>query len=119
MMGPLETLGQVFLCREPVDLRKSIDGLAALVEGTLGLDPFSAQLFVFTNRRRDKLKCLWWDRSGFCLWYKRLERERFHWPVHLAGAPIVLSGQQLRWLVEGYDLRHWRPHPTLAYKSVL
>jgi transposase len=119
VIRPPASLPQVYLCREPVDMRKSIDGLAALVEGVLALDPFSAQLFVFTNRRRDKVKCLYWERNGFCLWYKRLERERFHWPVHFPGAPIVLTGQQLNWLLDGYDLRHWRAHQPLAYKSVL
>ena len=110
---------QVHLCREPVDFRKSINGLAALVEGTFALSPFSEQLFVFTNRRRDKIKVLYWEGSGFVLWYKRLERARFTWPTHLPGAVIPLTGQQLNWLLDGFDLRHWRPHERLPYKSVL
>src|SRR5512135_3199698 len=72
---------QIYLARTPVDLRKSIDGLSLLVSHGLGQDPFSAQLFVFTNRRRDKLKALHYDVNGFVLYYKRLERGRFRWPV--------------------------------------
>ena len=71
---------EVFLCREAVDLRKSINGLSILVEEALGLDPFAPQLFVFCNRKRDKVKILYWERTGFVLWYKRLERDRFVWP---------------------------------------
>ena len=72
---------QIYLAREPVDLRKSIDGLSLLVSQVLGQNPFSAHLFVFTNRRRDKLKALSWDQNGFVLYYKCLKRGRFRWPV--------------------------------------
>ncbi len=119
MIRPSENLPRVYVCREPVDMRKSIDGLAALVEGVLAMDPFSEQLFVFINRRRDKLKMLYWERSGFVLWYKRLERERFKWPVHLPGEVMTLTGQQLNWLLDGYDLRYLKAHQRLAYRSVL
>ncbi len=78
MMRPSNDSPAVYLCREPVDFRKGINGLAILVEGTLSMDPFSAQLFVFCNRRRDRIKILYWEYSGFCLWQKRLERARFH-----------------------------------------
>ncbi len=119
MIRPSENLPRVYVCREPVDMRKSIDGLAALVEDVLAMDPFSEQLFVFINRRRDKLKMLYWERSGFVLWYKRLERERFKWPVHLPGEVMTLTGQQLNWLLDGYDLRYLKAHQRLAYRSVL
>ncbi len=70
----------VYLCRDTVDFRKGINGLAVLVEETLQLDPFSEHLFVFCNRRRNRIKILYWERNGFCLWQKRLERDRFAWP---------------------------------------
>ena len=110
---------KVYLCREAVDLRKSINGLSVLVESVLELNPFSAHGFVFCNRRRDKVKILDWERNGFCVWYKRLEQQRFRWPEHLEGETITLTGQELRWLLEGYDLRYLRPHEALSYKSVL
>jgi transposase len=119
MMRPSADLARVYLCRQPVDFRKGMHSLAVLVEQSLGLDPFAETLYVFTNRRRDAVKCLYWERNGFCLWHKRLEQERFRWPLHLDGAVVTLSGQELNWLLDGYDLRHLRPHKVLDYKSVL
>ena len=77
MMRPSNALPSVYLCMEAVDFRKHIDGLSMLVQEELELDPFSEQLFVFINRGRDKIKILYWERSGFVLWYKRLEKQRF------------------------------------------
>jgi transposase len=119
MMRASDSLAQVYLCREPVDFRKGINTLAVLVEEVLRLNPFSEHLFVFTNRRADKVKILYWERSGFCLWQKRLEQERFKWPRHLSGEVVELTGQQLNWLLDGYDLRYMQPHRPLRYKTVL
>ena len=83
-MHPGSQIDAVYLCREPVDFRKSISGLSAMVEQDLGMNPFGAALHVFVNARRDKIKALYWHRNGFCLWYKRLERERFAWPSDVA-----------------------------------
>ncbi len=119
MMRPADDLPEVYLCREPVDFRKGINTLAVLVEESLSLNPFSEHLFVFTNRRRDKVKVLYWEKSGFCLWQKRLEKERFKWPRHWRETLITLTGQQLNWLLDGYDLRYLIPHKPLKYKTVL
>jgi transposase len=70
-MFGLSSAVRVYLATEPADMRKSFDGLAALAQGVLKLDPLSGHLFVFANRRRDRLKILYWDRDGFALWYKR------------------------------------------------
>lgn len=110
---------KVYLCREPVDLRRSIDGLAVWVEQVLAHNPFSGHWFVFTNRRRDKVKILYWARNGFCLWYKRLEKQRFKWPQHLDGQPITLSSDELRWLLDGYDLSRLKAHRALHYSTLL
>ena len=67
----------IYLCRDPVDFRKGINGLSVLVEATLKYDPFSHNLFCFVNKRRSQIKVLYWQRTGFCLWLKRLEEERF------------------------------------------
>lgn len=117
MMRPAETV-EVRLCCEPVDMRKSIDGLSVLVEQELELDPFAAQLFVFSNRRRDKLKILYWDRSGFALWYKRLEKARFPWPQTHDAAVVSLTGRELGWLLDGIDFFRLAPHQTLQYRAV-
>lgn len=117
MIRPNHTL-KVYLCQATVDMRKSIDGLAALVEHQLCLNPFDETAFVFCNKRRDKIKLLLWERNGFVLWYKRLEKQRFKWPK-LAGTGIVtLNGQQLNWLLDGFDL--WQhPHHRLHYTAVV
>ena len=115
-MRPGETVA-VRLCREAVDFRKSIDGLASLVEQTLGLDPFNAELYVFTNRRHDKLKILYWDRSGFALWYKRLEKARFPWPRDELRPTVELTARELGWLLDGIDFFRLTPHETLRYRS--
>lgn len=119
MMRPSNDLPEVYLCQSAVDFRKGINGLSVLVEGTLELNPFSEHLFVFTNRSRDKIKILYWEYSGFCLWQKQLDKEKFKWPRHLSGEVVALNGQQLNWLLDGYDLCHMRPHKTLSYESVL
>jgi transposase len=119
MMRPANELTELYLCTHPVDFRKGINGLAALVEADMALDVFSEKLFVFINRRRDKVKILYWERSGFCLWMKRLEQERFKWPAVVEGDVITLNGQQLNWLLDGIDLRYVQPHQSLRYKSVL
>ena len=71
-------------------------------------------MFGFTNRRRTICRLLYWDHTGFVLWTKKLERERFHWP-RSAGQVQQLDGQQLQWLIEGFDLSRWRPHARLHY----
>ena len=119
MMRPSNDLPEVYVCLQPVDFRKGINGLAALVESAFSLDPFSERLFVFVNRRRDQVKILYWERAGFCLWLKRLETERFKWPTFLGGEVATLTGQQLNWLLDGIDLRYVRPHRQLHYKSML
>lgn len=110
---------RVYLAREPVDLRKSIDGLSVLVGQVLGQDPFSAQLFVFVNRRRDKLKALRWDHNGFVLYYKRLERGRFPWPAIDAGEQaLVIEPRQLQWLLSGLAIEQRRALPAVAASEI-
>ena len=116
-MRPAEDV-EVFLCREVVDFRKSINGLSALVEEHLGLSPFGSQLFVFCNRRRDKLKILYWERSGFVLWYKRLEKQRFPWPSRDKSDVLTMTGRELNWLLDGIDLFRIKPHEELSYEKV-
>ncbi len=117
MMRPSNTLQSVYLCLEPVDFRLQINGLAARVQEDLALDPLSEHLFAFTNRRRDRVKVLYWERNGFVLWQKRLERDRFHWPRGHEQT-MTLTGQELNWLLDGFDLRQWRPHARLHYTQV-
>lgn len=118
MRRPDREIGQVYLHRAPIDMRKQMNGLAALVEGVMQLSPFADALFVFINRKRDKLKILLWDRSGFIVWYKRLEQEKFQWPVRVSDAVIILSSEQLQWLLDGYDVFRMQPHKALHFSRV-
>ena len=99
-------------------MRKQIDGLALLVQEAMELNPFEEAVFVFGNRQRDKVKLLFWERNGFVVWYKRLERERFKWPDRLEDDTVTLSGQELNWLLDGYDIGAMQPHKALDFQSV-
>ena len=81
-------------------------------------NPLSGSLFVFINKRRNKLKILTWERNGFIVWYKRLEEEKFQWPVRSSETVVTLSGEQLNWLLDGYDVWRMKPHKTLDYKYI-
>ncbi len=106
---------EVYLHREPVDGRKAINGLALLAEQSPGLDPFAPAVFAFSNRRRDRVKLLLWDRTGFWLMAKRLEADRFRWPKE--AAVVELTVGQLRWLLDGIGLAALRPHPERRYSK--
>ena len=93
----------VYLVTGYTDMRKSIDGLAAIAQGTLNMDPFSGSLFLFCGRRRDRIKALLWDGDGFLLLYKRLDNGSFKWPRTETQAR-QLSQRELRWLLEGLEL---------------
>ena len=98
---------RVLLAPGATDMRKAFDGLAAAAREVLAADPLSGHLFVFCNRRRDRLKILWWDGTGFWLYAKRLERGTFAWPARGADAPgpLELRPEELTMLVSGIDLR--------------
>lgn len=105
---------KVYLALGITDMRKSINGLSILVESTLELDPFSGHLFVFCNRRRNIMKILYWDRNGFCLWHKRLEKDRFRWPE--SECEVLKIGQrELLWLIEGLEIEQGQAHGMLSY----
>lgn len=102
-MFGLSAAVRVYLATKPADMRKSFDGLAALASGSLALDPFSGHLFVFINRRRDRIKILYWDRDGLAVWAKRLESGTFRLPA--AGADRVeMTTAELAALLAGIDL---------------
>ena len=105
---------RIWIVAGGTDMRRGFDGLAALVQLQLSDDPFSGQLFVFRGRRGDRIKVLWWDGDGLCLFAKRLERGRFVWPQARDGK-VALSGAQLSMLLEGIDWRRpVRTAPVLA-----
>jgi len=108
----------IYLHRDPVDFRKSINGLSVIVNEAMGLSPFDAAVFVFCNRRRDKLKVLYWDNTGFALWYKRLEKDQFKWPHKHADHLLQLTDEQWDWLLRGLNFLEIKPHQAWTFSSV-
>ncbi len=108
---------KVYLHREAVDFRKSINGLAALVEQSMVLDPFAGAAYAFRNRRCDRIKLLIYDRTGFWLLMKRLEQDRFVWPRRTQ-AVLELTAEQLHWLLDGIDIEAVRRHPVRQFQHV-
>jgi transposase len=102
---------RVYLASAPVDMRKSFDGLSAAARDVVGGDPLSGHLFVFFNRSRTIVKVLFWDRSGFCVFAKRLERGTFHLPDVAGKASAELEAGELSLILEGIDLRGARRRP--------
>jgi len=109
------TNSRVFLAIGSTDMRKAINGLSIMVEQHLGEDPFSGDLFVFCNRRRNMIKILYWDKNGFCLWHKRLEKHRFQWP-RCADELVMIAARELEWLLDGLDFTS--AHQRLYYRAV-
>jgi transposase len=91
--------------------------LPAIVELELGKNPFDGELYVFINRHRNRLKCLQWESTGFILYYKVLAEEKFKWPKR-GDEVITVTGQQINWLLDGYDLEKMKGHKKLHYDSV-
>jgi len=116
IMRPASNLPKVFIYRQPVDFRKSFRGLAAIVENELGHNPFEGHLYAFTNRRRNKIKCLFWEDNGFVLYYKSLAEEKFKWPKG-DDEVLTLNGQQMNWLLDGYDISAMKGHKKLHYEA--
>ena len=118
-MFTLPSAVQIFICLQPTDLRKSFDSLAALVSGVIGQNPLSGHLFVFLSRYRDRVKILFWDRSGYCLYYKRLEAGTFRLPVQ-TDTDIVscaFSLPELTLMLEGIDLSNARRRKRFSLKQ--
>jgi len=113
---------RVYLCTSPCDMRRSFDGLHALVTGAMQLDAFGGHLFVFANRRKDRVKILYWDRDGFAVWAKRLEEGTYAMPFGRDDAPgLEITAQELGALLSGIDLsvakrrkRYQRKRPEAA-----
>ena len=106
---------RIFLATEPVDFRKGIDGLAAVIANSFDMDPFCGAIYVFRSRRADRLKLIVWDGTGLVLVMKRLERTKFVWPTQQADA-LILTKLQFDALFEGINWQ--KVVPTLTHKPV-
>ena len=110
---------KVYLACGSTDMRKSIDGLAAIVQQSFSLDPFSACMFVFCNKNRDKLKILQWEHNGFWLYYRRLEKGRFQWSKENCSNPMKVGIRELGWLLDGLSLEQKYAHRKVTVNAVI
>ncbi|MGO9464690.1 MAG: IS66 family insertion sequence element accessory protein TnpB [Isosphaeraceae bacterium] len=108
---------RIFLAIQPADMRRGFDGLAALTTSVIGQDPLSGHLFVFRNRRGDRLKILYWDRDGLAIWAKRLERGVFRFPAPL-GNRVEVTPAEMAAILEGIDLSRARRQRRFVLPSV-
>lgn len=116
MIGLEVAEARVWVRPGATDMRKQINGLAVVVEREMNLSPFEPALFVFCNGERRILKALYWDRTGFCLWMKRLEKHRFPWPRDAQEARAEIDAARLKQLLAGIDF--WGAHETLSYTQI-
>jgi len=114
----VDEIQHVYLACGTTDMRKSIDGLAALVQMRFDMDPFTNALFVFCGRHRDRLKILRWQRNGFWLYYRRLERGKFQWPKEPGTGTLRIGRRELNWLLDGLDIDHKKGHPEMHISIV-
>jgi transposase len=117
MMFRLEADLRVYLHRDAIDFRAGINSLVMLVEQSMHLDPFARAIFAFHNRKRNRVKLLLYDRTGFWLMLKRLEADHFVWPRR-EETVIGMTTEQLHWLLDGIDVDAMRRHPARQYQHV-
>lgn len=117
MLRPIE-VDHIYLCTEFVDFRKRTPGLSILVEAVLNQSPFDPHLFVFCNKPKTKIRVLYWEKNGFCLWEKALTEDRFHWPKKLEGPTFEIDERQLNFLIDGYQIDKMKPHRERKYTTV-
>ncbi len=106
---------KIYLAVGSTDMRKSINGLSQLASGNLETNIFNGDLFAFCNKRRDIIKILFWDRNGFCIWHKRLEKDHFHWPKSEHDV-VNIDSRQMSWLLAGLDIN--TAHKQLLYEEI-
>lgn len=116
-MKAVNEFANIYLCREFVDLRKSINGLSVIVAADLNLDLKASALFIFTNRRRTHMKMLYFDRSGFALWLKRLEDAKFPWPKDIHKNVVDISSDDLQLLLDGVNI--WTRFENVYFEAVI
>lgn len=108
---------KVLLSIKPVDMRKAIDGLNGLVVEHLQINPQESYLFLFCNRSHNKIKGIYWDKNGFIMIYKRLERKKFYIPKQFKDNRLEMTHQQLSWLLSGFDFMNLVDYPELHFSD--
>jgi len=109
---------KIYLYRDYVDFRKQINGLSQIVVNQMKINVYNGSLFVFCCKRKDKLKIVYWDKTGFCMWQIRLEKEKFKWPIKQVDKVIYWNKEQLSWLLKGIDVSKLNVHKSLNYSEI-
>jgi transposase len=115
-MKSMDLFNKLFLHRDPVDFRKSFNGLTAIVQEEMNLNIFESALFIFCCKRRKRVKILYWDKSGFAIWYKKLEEDLFPWPRKLDKI-VEITSEQMAWVLEGIDVWKIKRHEEKKYEK--
>lgn len=118
MLGDISKAEKIYIATGYTDMRKSIDGLAAIVQQNFQFSPFQNSLFLFCGRKRDRMKVLYWEGDGFVLLYKRLESGCFQWPKN-AEAVKCITPQEFRWLLEGLCLKQLKAIKKIDVRTAL
>ena len=118
MIRPADSIADVYLYKDFVDMRKQANGLSVLVEQELNKNPFAGGVYVFCNRARTIIKIITWEKNGFVVWSKRLEKEKFPWPKKSAHQSISMNGEELNWILNGVNLWAIKPHETLNFSGI-
>ena len=109
---------EIYLHRDYVDFRKQINGLTMIVVNEMKHNIFSNSLFVFCCKRKDKLKIIYWNKTGFCMWQVRLEKNKFKWPIKHVDNIITWDKEKFNWLLKGIDVSKLSLHKTLNYSNI-
>lgn len=117
MKGALD-FTSVFIHKDAVDMRRGINGLCDIIHAASMGDLNGRNLFVFSGKRRHSIKILYFDKSGFCLWQKRLEKDRFPWPKKETAQVINITPEQLSWLLDGYDIWKMKAFSSVEFERV-
>lgn len=113
-MRDISFFNKIYVAIDAVDFRKQAHGLATIVEHSLQFSPYSHKsLFVFRNKKKTAVKILYWDDTGYAMWWKTLEKERFRWPKQPGENTLLVDAKQLRWLLEGIDLAAVKLHKKI------
>ena len=117
-MKSIHDFPTVLVARDPIDFRKGRKSLVLWIQDVMNEKPMDGTLYVFFNRRKDCVKCIYWDKTGFAMWEKGLEKEKFIVPKNTLPSRIVLTVEQVDWLLSGIDIWHMRQHEELEYSLV-
>ncbi len=117
MKSPKDFTG-IFIHRDVVDMRKGINGLSDLVQSSLMGDLMGKNLFIFSGQRKNTIKILYFDQSGFCLWQKKLDQQNFAWPKKSTEEIVDITPEQLCWLLDGYDVWKMKKFNEVKFERV-